>query len=394
MFILIIKIIFWTSFLLIIHPYTSYPLFLLFKARKEKQNFACYNKTDLPFISIVMAVHNEDKILEKKIQSIFMSHYPQNSYEIIIGSDASTDQTNKILSKYAKKYSNLHFKIFKQRRGKIFIINELTKTAKAEIIVFTDADIIFTKNTLYELIKYFKEQKIALVDCNLQKKHTEKQGISIQESFYINFELFIKQKEGIIGGFMMGPFGAAYAIRKKLFEPVPANFLVDDFYINMKIIQKGFWSINNPKAIAFDNTIDEIQAEFKRKIRISAGNFQNLKEFSNLLFAKNSLLAFCFFSHKVIRWFTPILIILLIISSILLYKTSILYKIFSSLLFFSLFIPFIDYFLRKNGFHIILLRFISHYYYMNLGLFIGLLKYIKGVKSNVWEPSKRRNKAQ
>ncbi len=394
MFILIIKIIFWISFLLIIHPYTIYPLFLFFTAKKRKQNFAYYNKAELPFVSIIVAVHNEDKILDKKIQSIFNGNYPHHLYEIIIGSDASTDQTNEILKKYANKYQNFYFKIFNRRSGKIKIINKLIQSAKAEIIVFTDADIIFTENTLYELIKYFKEEKIGLVDSKLQKQHAEKQGIAIQESFYINFELSVKQKEGIIGGVMMGPFGAAYAIRKKLFEPVPENFLVDDFYINMKILQKGFWSINNPKAIAFDNGTDEIQEEFKRKIRISAGNFQNLKKFSGLLFSKNILLAFCFFSHKVLRWLTPIFIILLIISTIMLYKVSVFYQTFTILLFFSLFVPFIDHFLRKNGFHIILLRFISHYYYMNLGLFLGLLKYIKGVKSNVWEPTKRRNKAQ
>jgi cellulose synthase/poly-beta-1,6-N-acetylglucosamine synthase-like glycosyltransferase len=362
-------------------------------SKNKKEHYWVFAENELPFISIIIAAYNEEQVLEDKILSIYNGNYPQHLFEIIIGSDASTDQTNEILKKYANKYQNFYFKIFNQRSGKIKIINKLVQSAKSEIIIFTDADIIFTENTLYELVKYFKEKKIGLVDSNLQKQYTEKKGIAIQESFYINFELSVKQKEGIIGGLMMGPFGGAYAIRKKLFKPVPENFLVDDFYINMKILEKGFWSINNPKALAFDNGTDEIQIEFKRKVRISTGNFQNLKEFSGLLFSKNALLAFCFFSHKVLRWLTPVFIILLIISTIMLYKTSIFYQIFTILLFFSLFVPFIDYFLRKNGFHIILLRFISHYYYMNLGLFLGLLKYIKGVKSNVWEPTKRRNKA-
>lgn len=394
MLILLAKIIFWVSLIAIIHPYTSYPLFLYLKSKNKKARFNTFDKNNLPFVSILMAVHNEEKILAEKIQSILNSNYPAHLYEIIIGSDASNDRTNEILKNFREKHDNIQTVFFNERQGKIKIINKLIKKAKADFILFTDADVIFTAETIYELIKYFKEKKIGLVDSNLQKQETQKKGVAIQEKFYINFELSVKNKEGIIAGVMMGPFGGAYAIRKDLFENVPDNFLVDDFYINMKILQKNYWSINNPAAIAYDNGTDDIHAEFKRKTRISTGNFQNLKTFYKVLFSKRYLLAFSFFSHKVLRWLTPIFIILLIICTLILFKISFIYQVFTILLFFSLLIPFIDYFLRKNGFHIILLRFISHYYYMNLGLLIGLIKYIKGVKSNVWEPTKRRNKAQ
>ncbi len=394
MLILLAEIIFWVSLIAIIHPYTSYPLFLYLKSRNKKVWFNTFDKTNLPFVSVLMAVHNEENILAEKIQSILNSNYPVHLYEIIIGSDASNDRTNEILNDFSAKHDNIQTVFFKERQGKIKIINKLIKKAKADFILFTDADVIFTAETIYELIKYFKEKKIGLVDSNLQKQETQTKGVAIQEKFYINFELSVKNKEGIIAGVMMGPFGGAYAIRKKLYETVPYNFLVDDFYINMKILLKNYWSINNPAAIAYDNGTDDIKAEFNRKIRISTGNFQNLKTFYKVLFSKRNLLAFSFFSHKVLRWLTPIFIILLIICTLILFKISFIYQAFTILLFFSLLIPFIDYFLQKNGFHIILLRFITHYYYMNLGLFIGLLKYIKGVKSNVWEPTKRRNKAQ
>ncbi len=390
--ILLTQIIFWITLWAIIHPYTSYPVFLHLKTRNKKKNFDFYDKNKLPFISILMAVHNEEKILYDKIQSILNSSYPAHLYEIIIGSDASTDNTNHILKQSALKHKQIKVHYFAERLGKIKIINKLIKQAKAELIIFTDADVLFTSDTIYELVKYFKEDKIGLVDSNLQKKCTEKKGVSIQENFYMNFELSVKYLEGIAAGVMMGPFGGAYAIRKKLYEPVPDNFLVDDFYINMKIIQKNYWSINNPAAIAYDNGVDEIRSEFKRKVRISTGNFQNLKAFLPVLFSGKYLLAFCFFSHKILRWITPLFFISLILSSIIILQQNVFYIFFSFFLFLSLIIPFIDYFLRKNGFHIILLRFISHYYYMNLGLLIGLFKYLKGVKTNVWEPTKRRNK--
>ncbi len=389
---LILEIIFWLSIIAIIHPYSSYPIFLHLKTKNKNKSFSFYTREDnLPFVSIIMAVHNEEQILEKKIKSILKNDYPRNLYEIIVGSDASTDKTNNILENFCSEENHFFLEKFTQRTGKINIINKLIHKAQGEIILLSDADIIFTTNTIFELIKNFKEKKIGLVDSNLQKKNPQKTGISIQEKFYFNYEITIKNMEGIMAGVMMGPFGGAYALRNKLFSEVPKNFLVDDFYINMKVIEKDMWCINNLNAIVFDSTSDKIQDEFKRKIRISTGNFQNLKEFTHILFSKKILLAFSFFSHKVLRWFGPIFILLSIISVAILFNSGLFYQVFATLLFFSLIIPIIDYFLRKYGIHIILLRFISHYYYMNLGLFIGLLKYIKGVKTNVWEPTKRES---
>ena len=393
MLILILKIIFWVSLLAIIHPYTTYPLFLHLISKKRKVNFKEYDKNNLPFVSIIMAAYNEELILKDKINSIYKSNYPAHLFEIIVGSDASTDKTNHILQEFANRYDNFSFKIFEHRSGKIKIINNLIKKAQAEIIVLTDADVFFQAETLFELIKYFKDEKIGLVDSNLQKKYINTQGTALQEKFYMNFEFRIKNKEGIIDGIMMGPFGGAYALRKALFTPVPENFLVDDFYINMNVLEKKYRSINNPLAVAYDNGTDDPQTEFNRKVRISTGNFQNLKAFSHFLFFKRPLLSFCFWSHKVLRWIAPMLIILLIIISVFLTQEGLFYNFFSIFLFFSLSIPFIDYFLRKNGFHIILLRYISHFYYMNLGLLIGFFKYLKGVKTNVWKPTKRKNKA-
>jgi cellulose synthase/poly-beta-1,6-N-acetylglucosamine synthase-like glycosyltransferase len=394
MLLLIFKILFGLSVLAIIHPYTIYPIFLFLKTRRKKTDFCSYKATDkLPFVSIIMAAHNEEQVLEKKIHSILANQYPENLYEIIIGSDASTDGTNQILEGFEAKKSNFHSIKFAKRTGKINIINTLVNKAKGNILLLSDADIMFAENTIFELIKYFKENKIGLVDSNLQKHINRNTGIATQEKFYINYELLIKNKEGLSNGYMMGPFGGAYAIRKELFSKVPGNFLVDDFYINMQVIEKGSWCINNFSAIVFDNSSDNIQDEFKRKIRISTGNFQNLKHFRHILFSKNHSLAFYFLSHKVIRWFAPLFIITLFISTVFLSQTAIFYSYFGVLLFFSLIVPFIDYFLRENGIHIILLRFISHYYYMNLGLLIGLFKYIKGVNTNVWKPTKRESKS-
>ena len=165
----------------------------------------------------------------------------------------------------------------------------------------TDANVLFDKQTIFELVKHFKNSTIGLVDSKMQNIGIKKDGISFQEKTYISSEVSVKQRESLLWGAMMGPFGGCFAFRKNLWGEIPSHFLVDDFYLNMLILEKGFKSINEPKALVFEDVSNNLKDEFNRKIRISTGNFQNLFHFKHLLF-DFSWVAFVFFSHKVLRW--------------------------------------------------------------------------------------------
>jgi cellulose synthase/poly-beta-1,6-N-acetylglucosamine synthase-like glycosyltransferase len=188
---------------------------------------------------------------------------------------------------------------------------------------------------------------------------------------------------------MIGAFGALYAIRKNNWFPVPENFISDDFYISMKAIEKSGKAIFEPESIVFENVTGSLKSEYKRKSRIATGNFQNLSVLYKILFSSRLKLAFCFFSHKVIRWFGPVLIIFGMLSLVFLFRQSLLYSILFVIMVLSLTAPIIDFFYGKIQIHVILLRFVTHFYYMNIALLTGLFRYMKGVKSNVWEPTKR-----
>jgi cellulose synthase/poly-beta-1,6-N-acetylglucosamine synthase-like glycosyltransferase len=217
----------------------------------------------------------------------------------------------------------------------------------------------------------------------------KKEGISVQEKAYISREVRIKHEESLLWGTMMGPFGGCFAIRKSLFKPVPSNFLVDDFYLNMLVLEAGYKAINNPKAHVFEDVSNDIAIEFKRKIRIATGNFQNLSRFKKLLWPPWKGLGFSFLSHKVIRWLGPFFLILAFISLFVLSFDSKTYLILFFAYIFLLVVPLLDWLLKKLNFHIFILRFITHFCAMNLAMFIGFVRKNRGVKSNVWEPTKR-----
>jgi len=388
---LFLEIILVLSLFFLLHSYLLFPLIINTLAKNKSLNKNVYTIEDnLPFVSIIMAVRNADYVIQEKISSICNISFPANKIEFLIGSDASTDKTNNIIKKNIKQYPNIIFTEYPERKGKVEIINELSSKAKGEILLFTDADALPIKKSIFHIIKHFKNQDISIVCGNLQNNKNRETGVAIQENLYLKSEIKLKYNEGVLWGTLIGAYGAFFAIRKNEFEPVPKNFLVDDFFISFNAIQNGKKAILEPQAIIYENISGKIQDEFKRKIRISSGNFQNLKLFAPILFSKNRLLAFSFFSHKVLRWFGPIFILLIIISSVFLAKYGVLYQVFAAFLFFSLFIPIIDNLLRKFRINISILRFITHYYHMNLGLLIGFIKYLKGINTNIWEPTNRK----
>jgi cellulose synthase/poly-beta-1,6-N-acetylglucosamine synthase-like glycosyltransferase len=220
-------------------------------------------------------------------------------------------------------------------------------------------------------------------------QHTSKDGISMQESLFMFMELEIKQQEGIAWGTMIGAYGACYAIRSELFPQIPSNFLVEDFYITMKVLEQSKKTVLSPDSVVYLNVPNKPGEEFRRKVRIAKGNYQNMNVFWHLLWPPYTGLAFSYFSHKVLRWLGPFFIVLCFASSIALSIRSEFY-LFLLVLQIGLFVlPFIDLFLRKFNKHMLILRFITHFISMNAALFVGFVQYLKGVNTNTWEPTRR-----
>lgn len=387
---IIIEIVFWLSVFAVFHSYVLFPLILKVLSANRKQNTTIYTSNDtLPTVSVLLSVHNEEEVIEQKIRTTYQTSYPVQKIEFLIGSDNSTDSTNQIIQKLGVEFSSIRFCEFKTRQGKANIMNELVKIATGDLFIFTDAKVFFKPETIYQLIKHFKNSKTGIVGGNLINQDYDKQGVVIQENAYMEREILMKYREGIIWRTTIGVFGACFAIKPCYYQNVPSNFLVDDFYITMRVLEQRAASIMELQALCTENLATSIHEEFRRKVRIATGNFQNFKTFYKLLFPLHSGLSFSFLSHKVIRWTGPFLIIMSFITNLFLIKKD-LYQYIFLLYCFTLCIPFFDAILRKAGVHCIFLRFITHFYSTNLAILIGFFKFLKGVKTNVWQPSKRK----
>ena len=175
-------IIFWVSVFAILHSYLFYPLIITILARRKKENTEVFDAGDnLPFVSIIMSVHNEESVISEKLRSIFHTTYPEEKIELLVGSDASTDQTDEKLHVYSNEHEALRFFPFPERRGKPAVINKLRDEAMGEILVFTDAQVMFTTETIFELVKHFRNRQIGLVGANIRNARVDRSGISFQE---------------------------------------------------------------------------------------------------------------------------------------------------------------------------------------------------------------------
>ena len=387
----IVVCLFWISVAVIFYSYLIFPVVisLLSSGRQVEADFYEPSDENLPKVSLLIAAFNEDEVIEQKIRSIYTTNYPAEKLEVLIGSDNSTDRTNEIVIKLTTTFPNLKFYPFIQRRGKGNVVNDLFERSTGDIVVLTDANVILEEATIYEMVKYFKDAEIGLVDTRMVNTNMHPSGISYQEKTYISREVYIKQCESILWGTMMGPFGGCFAIKRKLYSPVPKNFLVDDFYINMKVLEQGYKCINNLDAVVFEDISNNLKDEFRRKIRISTGNFQNLRKFAHMLWHKTKGLSFCFISHKALRWIGPFFLVFAYLSNIYLAFESDLYFYVFVLHSLLLLLPLLDILLKNFQIHIKLLRFITHFYSMNLALLIGFFKSLNKIESNVWKPTQR-----
>jgi cellulose synthase/poly-beta-1,6-N-acetylglucosamine synthase-like glycosyltransferase len=205
----------------------------------------------------------------------------------------------------------------------------------------------------------------------------------------MNFENQLKYHESLRYGFCLGVEGGCYGIIKSSFVKVPDGFLIDDFFFTLDVIEKKGKVLFEPEALCFEDVNDDPMIEFKRKIRISLGNFRNLKFYKHLLFPIHKGLGFAFLSHKVLRWITPFT---LVFSFFLSYAVSYYFSFFILInLGYSLLIilPALTIYLEKINLKIPFVNSVGHFILMNFALLIGYLRFINASNESAWDPPKR-----
>ncbi|MHB1459388.1 MAG: glycosyltransferase family 2 protein [Armatimonadota bacterium] len=307
---------FWGCFLTILYVYIGYPaiiagLAFLFPSPNNKGPVE-------PSVAIIVIAHNEEKTIRRKLENLLSLDYPLENRRIVVVSDASTDQTDKIIGEFSDQ--DVRLLRMDTQGGKPVALNRVVPTLQEEVVVFSDTRQWWNNDAIRALVSNFAEENVGAVSGELHIEGNGKIG-GVEEGvgLYWKYEKFLRKREALFDS-TCGTTGCIYAIRKSLFEVIPDDTFLDDFVIPMNVVRKGKRVVFDENAIAIDTPSDTPEHEMRRKIRTLAGNYQAIFRMSWLLKPWKNRLFFQLVSHKLLRLAVPFLMVAIFLLNIALLK--------------------------------------------------------------------------
>jgi len=379
-----IELIFWFSVAILFYTYFGYPVYVYLKA--DKARYRAYKDEDYkPLVSVIISAYNEEASMGRKVENLLGSDYPADKIEILIGSDGSTDNTNRILAEIRDERACVF--IFHSRRGKTSVLNDLVPKAKGEILVFCDVRQIFDKDAISTLVSDFADEKVGCVSGELVYRDNERSNrISSGIGTYWKYEEFIRDAESTIYS-MVGATSVIYAIRKGLYSPPPKDMILNDMYIPLAITRSGYRCILDRGAKAYDAPVNTAKQEYRRKVRTLAASYQIFAMFKDRFNPFRSIVAMPLFSHKFLRVVAPLFIILMFLCNLALSREGFYFVLMIGQVIFysSAVIGSITY---RNDSRKAAARLLSTAYmfcFMNFTVLAGFCRFVFGKQNIVWE---------
>ncbi|MEM7466644.1 MAG: glycosyltransferase family 2 protein [Pseudomonadota bacterium] len=383
-----IQIIFWLACLLTIFPYAIYPLIL--RSRRltiGSPTLEQIAEDELPTITIIVSARNEETVIVDKINNALSLDYPAEKLNLMVVSDASTDDTDKLVTEIADTSPRVKLLAIAERRGKTAGLNRAMEQIDSDLVVFTDANAMFKPDALRYLVAPFSNSKVGYVVGAQKYTQADGQSAGDNEGLYWRFELSLKAAESDFYS-VVGGDGAIYAIRRELFTPL-ADEDINDFVNPLQIILKGYRGVFSSQAIAFEDPANSFDKEFNRKRRIVCRSWGALVRygFNRQLFALPKF-TFMVFSHKVLRWFCMVWISIAVLLNLILLisKPSLLYVLTAVAIYGSIALAMVGQRLSRNRDDVSSVYAIPYYFYMaNIAAFLGVLDYTRGNRYVVWD---------
>jgi biofilm PGA synthesis N-glycosyltransferase PgaC len=291
--------VFWIAVSIPVYAYFGYPVVLLLLRLIIHREVA--KGPFEPSISLLIPAYNEGDVIERKVQNSLALDYPRDRMEIVVASDGSKDATAEIAQRLADGVA-VRVLAYQENRGKIPTLNAAVPELRGEIIVFSDAAAMLLPDSLRKLLANFADPKVGAVSGLYKVVKADEVDIGKSEDFYWKYETFLKVQESQLAS-TLGGHGHLHAIRKALYPYPPAGTINDDYVIPVSVLGKGYRAVYEPAAIVYEEAHE--MTGFGRRIRIMAGNIQQLREIKSLLWPLRPLPLFFFLSHKLSRLLVP-----------------------------------------------------------------------------------------
>ncbi len=305
------ELIFWICLALLVYTYAGYFVLVTLVGPLVRRRHHTDDK-HTPSVTMVVSLHNEEIHIDRLIDSFEALEYPTTRKELLLGDDCSTDRTRELIRARMAQNDQIRLVEFDVHPGKTEVINQLVPQATGEILAFSDANTFWQPTALRLLARHYADPRVGAVGGRLVLRSSS--GVNTDDAYW-QFETLLKQRENDLG-VQLGAPGGIYTMRKSLFHPLKSDVIqIDDFIWPVSVYWQGCIGVNEPGAVAHEEAAPHVEAEFRRKIRIGTGDFRALYECRRLLLPWLGWVSFAFWSHKVIRWSAPILLLLVLMSN-------------------------------------------------------------------------------
>jgi poly-beta-1,6-N-acetyl-D-glucosamine synthase len=306
-------VLFWFAALFVVYTYAGYPLWMYLRSRlqprKWKQEQIC------PSVSVILAVHNGAKLLREKINHLLNLDYPEGLLEVLVVSDGSDDGSNEIIT--AVRDPRFVAIICPEHQGKANALNHAMGRAKGDVLVFVDIRPKLEPMALRQIVSSFADSSVGCVAGELCLRIADHDASTkAVSSLYWRYEQGIRKCESLVDS-PVGVYGGFYAVRRALATDIPSGLILDDMYQPLSIVRGGYRSVIDDRARVWDIWPKSSSAEFQRKVRTLAGNYQLILKAPWLLRRTNRL-RFQLVSHKLARLGVPFALLFMLLASFIL----------------------------------------------------------------------------
>lgn len=383
---------FWLSTFLVGYVYVIYPvtIWALARTQANKEASSCIaSDLPLPNITVLVPAYNEEAVITAKVENCLSLDYPAELLQIVVVSDASTDNTDSIVASFEREApERLRLHRMEQRGGKTGGINAAMQTIKSDITVFTDTNVTLDVDSLKHIASALSAPSVGGVAGQLTYVNPDASETAQSGGLYWRYEEFIKRNEGLCGS-IMGADGSIFAIKSRFYRQLP-NHVMDDFCTSMGVVLQGHVFALDPRIKAYEKSAEKSVEEFQRKVRIANRSFNSYRSLS-LLGNLGMLDTWKFFSHKWLRWMSFVFLLTALMSNIAIVLST------KTLGYEALLICQVGAYSLALGKHVmpsLRLPFLNAWYYFvmaNAANAIGICQSLAGKKTTIWaSPSSSR----
>jgi cellulose synthase/poly-beta-1,6-N-acetylglucosamine synthase-like glycosyltransferase len=301
--IIVLVVLFWISLGALIWTHIAYPAFAVLLARLAPKRA----RTDEiePTVTLVVAAYNEESVIARRIENLLELDYPADKLQIVVTSDASTDRTEEIALQYPRVTV-----VSNPRGGKVAAQDRAVRQTDSEIVAFSDANATWSPDALRRLVSVFADPDVAYA-CG-QLRILDADG-SNQEGLYWRYEMVVRSAESQLGS-VTGGNGSIYAVRRSDYVEVDPRF-GHDLSLPYLMVQRGRRAVYEPAAQAWEKPTPTNETEYRRKVRMFEHCWLIVLR-GKMMRRLGPLYALEIVSHRLLRYGSGLLHVVLLITSV------------------------------------------------------------------------------